>query len=168
VLLGIGGAAAVAAATIPGHASLSERMPLPPDAVREVTLQSESRADAGQEARPDRSLVETYWKLIRCGGAPAAAVPGHREPHLILKLGGQLIGSGGCNDLTGWYRRDGAAITLGPVATTTLECSPGSEQEGAFHEALRHARSYWIAGDELDLLDAERKVVAEFTAVDLR
>lgn len=126
------------------------------------------RVGAAQEARPDRLLVETYWKLFRCSGAPVAVVPGHPEAHIILKLGGQLIASGGCNRLTGSYQRDGAAILLGPVATTTLECFPGSEQEGAFLEAMRNARSYRIAGDDLDLLDADGKVVAEFTAVDLR
>ncbi|MCU0230090.1 MAG: META domain-containing protein [Acidobacteria bacterium] len=168
LLLGTGGAAAATTATISGTATSCERLLLPPDGVFEVKLQDISRDDAAQVARPDRLLVETYWKLFRCGGAPATAVPGHPEAHIVLKLGGQLVGSGGCNRLTGWYRRDGVAITLGPVATTAVECSPGAEQEGAFLEALRRARSYRIAGEELDLLDADGKVVAEFTAVDLR
>ena len=67
--------------------------------------------------KPDRSLVNTYWKLTELNGGPVKVLPQQREPHLILQSEQlRLAGSGGCNRLLGSYTLHGASVAFGQVA----------------------------------------------------
>jgi putative lipoprotein len=58
---------------------------------------------------------------------------------------GRISGTGGCNSIMGKARVEGAAITLGPLATTRMACSPAvMDQERKFLAALEAARSWRI------------------------
>ena len=123
----------------------------------------------GPAQAPDRSLSNTYWKLVRLGGREVVVTEGSREPHLILRIDGRtLAGSGGCNNLNGSYNTDGAALTFGPVATTKMMCADTMEQEQRFLKTLGGVRNWRVDGDRLELLDGSGGVVARFEAVDLK
>lgn len=127
--------------------------------------------DRTQDAspKPDRTLVNTYWKLVELHGAPVEVAPNQREPHLILQLqGDRLVGSGGCNRLNGTYTLNGDFVGFGGVAATRMACAAGMEQEQAFLRALGEARSWRVRGDDLVLFDGANATILRFVAVDLR
>lgn len=131
-----------------------------------VVEPADARTQPGQAS--DRSLTNTYWKLVLLGGRAVAVAEGSREPHLILRIDGRtLAGSGGCNSLNGSYKLDGAALTFGPVATTKMMCAGAMDQEQAFLQALGGVRGWRVDGDRLELLDGSGGEVARFLAVDL-
>ncbi|QJP13571.1 META domain-containing protein [Starkeya sp. ORNL1] len=58
---------------------------------------------------------------------------------------GRISGTGGCNRIMGKARVEGATITLGPLATTRMACSPAvMDQERKFLAALEAVRSWRI------------------------
>lgn len=111
-------------------------------------------------------LENTYWKLTELAGKPAFAVPEQREPHIVLQAGDKpsLRGSGGCNRLVGSYRLKGTAIEFGPVASTRMACARGMDQEQDMLEALAAVRMWKIQARQLDLCDADGKLLARFEA----
>jgi heat shock protein HslJ len=138
-----------------------------------VTAPADPAAGRAADAAPrasssDRTLENTYWKLVELGGAKALAFEREREAHVILQREpGRVVGSGGCNRLTGTYVLDGASLTFSRVAATMMACAQGMEQERAFLDALGAARIWRVAGDALELADASGAVLARFVAVDL-
>ena len=78
---------------------------------------------------------------------------------------GVVAGSTGCNRYHGSYELDGPAISLGPVASTLMACEPARDAvERAFTSALAGAVAHAVAGETLELLDAEGLVVLRFRA----
>lgn len=131
----------------------------------EMVLQSVGRPPLA----PDRSLVNTYWKMISIGGTEVQALPNQREPHMVLRTDlNRVTGSGGCNEFTGTYEAADPSIRFGHAAATVRACPQGMEQEAAFFRALDGARAFRIKGDELELLDPTGRVLAQFVAVDLK
>ncbi len=109
-------------------------------------------------------LENTRWKLTHLGDAPVIASR-QQEPYLILNPATRGVGgSGGCNHLGGSYELKGSRLSLGEVISTLMACQEGMETESAFLEALRRVKSWRIAGQELELLNASGKVVARFEA----
>ena len=127
-----------------------------------------ARADA--PPKPDRSLVNTYWKLVDLRGAPVVVTPNQREPHLILQIeANRVVGSGGCNRLSGTYTLNGDFVGFGGMAATRMACPGGGmEQEAAFLQTLGDVKSWRVRGDDLALLDASNATLLKFVAVDLR
>lgn len=131
------------------------------------TVASAARVDAA--TKPDRTLVNTYWKLVALNGATVAVAPDQREPHLILQTqGNRVVGSGGCNRLSGTYTLNGDFVRLADVAATEMACPAGMDQESAFLRTLGRVKSWRVRGDGLALLDGANAAVLEFVAVDLR
>jgi heat shock protein HslJ len=65
---------------------------------------------------------------------------------------GRVSGSACCNRITGTYRRDGATITLGQMATTKMMCPPERMVvEYAVIKAL--AKPGTIVGDAVTFAD---------------
>ncbi len=123
----------------------------------------------GTDGPPDRSLTDTYWKLVGLEDRAIQLAPNQREPHLILQAAsGRLIGSGGCNRMMGSYTLDGRALSFGQVAATRMACIEAMEQEAAFFQALDQVREWRVSGDALELLDQRGSVVARLVAVDLK
>jgi heat shock protein HslJ len=118
---------------------------------------------------PARALENTYWKLVALHGEPAATPDRQPEAHLILQPAQQrVVGSGGCNRLTGSYTLDGERLALGRAAATRMACAQGMAQEQRFLDMLGTVAAWRVRGQRLELLDAQRRVVAEFVGVDLR
>lgn len=123
--------------------------------VQPVASRGPAETDA---ARPDASLVETYWKLVELDGASAAVSPAGREPHLVLHTEGKrLAGSGGCNRLIGTYELPPGGLRLRPAGSTMMACpEPLMKQEQAFLEVLKATTSFRIQGEVLELRSGER------------
>jgi copper homeostasis protein (lipoprotein) len=110
-------------------------------------------------------LAGTRWVLTRIGDLPVAARPGTEGPYLQLAAkGGEVSGFAGCNRFMGAYKANGASIDFGRVASTMMACAGGMDQEQAFLEALRDARSWKIFGEHLELYDRDGGMVARFEA----
>lgn len=117
----------------------------------------------------DSPLRNTYWKLVRLGGAPVEVAERQREPNLIFALHEMRVsGSGGCNRIAGPFELDGEKLRLRRLASTRMACASGMQQEDCFLRALGTVERYRINGNHLDLIDASGTVVAEFEAVALR
>jgi len=65
---------------------------------------------------------------------------GEVEQFVAFKMGGEVIGHGGCNRFFGSYTQDGNTLTFGPLASTKMAC-PNLKQEQDFMSALQSARS---------------------------
>lgn len=119
--------------------------------------------------RPDESLVNTYWKLLKVNGQPAATHPSFREAHLVLhQEGSRLAGATGCNTLTGGYYTDNERITFKQIAATKVAC-PASQAatEQAFLTALGQVQQWRVKGSELVLTSTHNQALARFEAVHL-
>ena len=121
------------------------------------------------DAKPDRELTNTYWKLTALRGQPVKSGERQREAHIILQTENHRIaGSGGCNRLMGGYKLAGNTVEFSKIASTQMACMEGMEQESAFFQVLQGTRTWKIHGDTLELLDESGAKVADFSAVDLR
>jgi putative lipoprotein len=86
----------------------------------------------------------------------------------VLEIAGDggISGTGGCNRIMGKARIEGATITLGPLATTRMACSPAvMDQERKFLAALEAVRSWRIdtARHKLLLLGAGGETLVVLT-----
>lgn len=114
-------------------------------------------------------LERTHWRLMDVKGEPAVAeAEGAREAYLQFGPDrGRVVGSTGCNRLSGSFTRDGAELRFGPAATTRMAClNPQAvTQEQAFLSALRSTQRHEISGDTLSLI-GRTGTLARFTAVE--
>ena len=79
-----------------------------------------------------------------------------------------IAGNAGCNRFFGRYTFDGAAIKIGPLASTRMACpAEVMEAEQAWLLMLESARSAEASGKELVLKDAAGFVIATLKRRDL-
>ena len=83
---------------------------------------------------------------------------------ILNSLSRRVVGSGGCNRLTGSYELIGGELTFGQVAGTMKACLEGMDTEKAFLDALRAVKRWKIEGQQLELFDASGKLVTRFEA----
>lgn len=113
-------------------------------------------------------ITEKYWKLVELNGKPVP--PLEREPFLILKTDGRVVGFGGCNNFTGSYTANEAAsrIRFAQLASTRMACIEGMDVEGMFNEVLGQVDNFSLSGDLLTLNRARMAPLARFEAIYLR
>ena len=110
-------------------------------------------------------LRETYWKLTRLEGKPVILAEKQREPSLVFRSqDSRVTGFGGCNNLTGGYKLNGDEIAFGGIAATQMACVQGMDTEAALFSALGRVRKWKIAGEHLELYDADGNTLARFEA----
>lgn len=120
---------------------------------------------SGPEAANNEPLEGTQWKLTQLEGKPATAASPEKAPSLqFLAADKRVVGSGGCNRLTGSYTLDGNKLTLGQVASTMMACPHGMDQEQALHAAFKKVTNWRVDGETLQLLDAGGRSIATFEA----
>lgn len=119
--------------------------------------------------RPDESLINTYWKLVRLNGAPVIAQENFREAHMVLhRDASRLAGSTGCNTLMGSYQMENERIRFIQVASTEKACPAAQmETECNFLTALKQTNAWRVEGARLVLLDDKNESLASFKAVHL-
>jgi putative lipoprotein len=111
------------------------------------------------------TLRETYWKLVELGDSPITDADQQNEAHLIFQTeSSRVVGSGGCNRLTGGYTLNGRSLRFGAMAATRMACMRGMETEGKFLAAMERVRSWKITNQQLDLLDENGKLLVRLTA----
>ncbi|HEY1288816.1 MAG TPA: META domain-containing protein [Burkholderiales bacterium] len=121
------------------------------------------------QAKPDEPLENTYWRLDWLAGAAVGTAPGAREQHFILHRDGRRVsGSGGCNRFTGGYELSGERLSFAKMAGTMMACQESMESERAFLQALGKAQKARVQEQQLELFDADGKVLARFQAVHLK
>lgn len=153
--------AAAAAAAAPLAAASQTAAPA---ASAVVTTQPKAPA-ADQAVQP--TLNNTYWKLLTLQGK---AVPRlDKEAHIILQAQGKLAGSGGCNRLMGTWKQDGTQLRISQVGRTRMACKgAAATTENAMLKVLEQVASWRMHGEQLELLDAKGKLLAQWQAVALR
>lgn len=129
-----------------------------------ATSQGSAKPAAADQATV--TLDNTYWKLLTLNGK---AVPRlDKEAHIILQSQGRLVGSGGCNRLMGSWKQDGAKLHIGQVAGTRMACrGAAATTETALLKMLGQVASWRLHGEQLELLDAKGKLLAQLQAVAL-
>lgn len=116
------------------------------------------------------SLKEKYWKLIELNGQAVTADQDHlREPHIIFKnADNRVIGSGGCNNLTGTYELKGNnQVAISKIASTKMACAH-MDTETQFFRVLEMTDNYYVRNDTLQLNKARMAPLAKFVAVYLK
>lgn len=117
------------------------------------------RAGPGGTADP---LEGTAWRLEDLNGQPAVGLPGDGAPTLTFAADQPRVsGNGGCNQFNGPYTRSGAALRMGPLASTRRACidEAGNRQETAYLRALESTTRYAVY-DDLLVLYARDQVAA--------
>lgn len=117
-------------------------------------------------ATPEGSppLEGTNWRLASLAGQPVPMPAGVREVYLMLD-GKQHLASGfaGCNQFSAGYTQSGASLRFERARATLMAC-PAMVQERAYLDALAATAGWRMAGERLQLLDAQGKPQAEFVA----
>ncbi|MEJ7809514.1 MAG: META domain-containing protein [Gemmatimonadaceae bacterium] len=114
-------------------------------------------AGCASGSTPAAPLENTYWRLVALGGRPAVVTDNEREAHLRFGTdSGRVVGSTGCNRLSGQYTHTGGTLRFGPAITTKMACADqgANDQERDFLAALQAADRHAIAGDTLTLANA--------------
>jgi heat shock protein HslJ len=115
------------------------------------------------------AIEDTYWKLTRLGERPVAAAERQRQAHFILHPDGRrMSGSGGCNGMGGNYRLEGERLEFSRIIRTMMACEKGMDTENEFLAALNRVRKARVASRQLQLLDADDKLLMHLEAVHLR
>lgn len=120
-------------------------------------------APLGGGAAAGATLENTPWKLTRLGDISVSAPSPQREAYLLLDPKNHRVsGSGGCNRLMGSYELNGEQLKFGQMAGTMMACPEGMDTEQAFLKSLGQVIKWKITGRNLDLFDADGKVLAHF------
>lgn len=145
-------------------------VPVPVPAEAAVATSSTAKPGGSTSATPaaaTTTLDNTYWKLLTLNGK--AVAPMDKEPHIVLQSQGKLVGSGGCNRLMGSWKQEGAKLHIGQVAGTRMACrGAAATTEIAMLKMLERVAGWRIHGEQLELLDAKGKLLAQWKAVALR
>jgi heat shock protein HslJ len=88
---------------------------------------------------------------------------GQRGPFLHFE-DGSVGGLGGCNRFGGKYEQSGDKLSFSPLMSTRMACRPDlMKKEQAFFDMLGKVKGMKLAGDNLELLDGQGKLLATFT-----
>ena len=114
-----------------------------------------------------RSLEGIEWRLTHHVGTEGELVPvGDDVLATATFVDGSVAGSTGCNRYHARCRVDDDRLAVEAIAMTMMACDPErSAVERAFTAALESAVAFAIAGDRLDLADANGPVVLRLRAV---
>jgi heat shock protein HslJ len=108
-------------------------------------------------------LADTTWKLDSVNNAPASS-----EQAAIVYFGGQgaLLGTTGCNVLSGSYQTSGSSIDITINVVTSFTCSDAlTVQEEALVQTLTQASTAQGTAEQLNLSNPDSSLTADFTSM---
>lgn len=113
-------------------------------------------------------LAGTAWQATAYNNGRQAVVGVIQGTALRLQFldGGQVAGSGGCNNFSGSWRLDGQRLSIGPLAATRKACAQPEgvmAQEAAFLRALESAATARREGSGLELRTGSDALAAKLT-----
>jgi heat shock protein HslJ len=101
------------------------------------------------------SLERTHWQAAGINNGKGGVVStATTSMSTAMFAGGQLTGSGGCNQFTASYEVEGDQITIGPAAATRKFCNEPEgimDQEQQYLEALGRATTFSLTPEKLEL-----------------
>ena len=114
-----------------------------------------------------RALEGIEWRLTHHLGSEGELVPIVEEVTATATfIDGSVTGSTGCNRYHAQCRVDEDRLAVEAIAMTMMACDPErSAVERAFTSALEAAVTYVVAGETLDIADANGRVVLRLRAV---
>jgi len=119
----------------------------------------------GRSNEAANELEGTSWVLSGILGGEVANTTENDGEITAIFQNGQMSGSAGCNNYFASYETDGSSLTLGPIGSTKMACDEARNQrEMEFLATLDGVTGYNIAGDTLELVDAEGTVQILFAA----
>jgi heat shock protein HslJ len=105
---------------------------------------------------PLDTLTSGSWELSELFGSAVQAADYMKGlPNMAFSEDGKFTGSTGCNQFTGDYSLEGAALKVNPGAMSKMAC-PG-DGEALFLNAISKVAGAKIDGDKLTLLDEGKK-----------
>lgn len=107
------------------------------------------------------TLERTDWRLVELNGHQAVGADLARRPWLRLDVdSGRVVGSAGCNRLSGTFVRDRSSLKFGPLLTTKMACADDAlnRQEQELLAALQTADKYETVADTLTLRRASDRI----------
>lgn len=109
--------------------------------------------------------LNDIWALEEINGAAVSASDFGREIPVLEfhQVDGKVMGTTGCNRLSGTYKTEGSKLTFGPVIGTKMACTGNGEQR--FLTALNSVNTFKIEGLKLYLLNNDVKTL-QFRKVD--
>ena len=118
--------------------------------------------------QPTAALTHTEWTLtFYNNGRSGLATPlANTTATATFDPEVGVSGSAGCNNYRATYETNHDRLTIGPAASTRRLCAAPDglmQQESTFLALLEEVATYTINGNELDLKNAEGKVLARFT-----
>jgi uncharacterized lipoprotein YbaY/heat shock protein HslJ len=117
----------------------------------------------------NRPLVETHWGIVRLRDSALDPEAGQAPPRLRLQVveGPRFSASVGCNSFEGGFDMEGDRLTFGRAAATLVACPPPLDTlERQLADVLGATRGWRIAGDRLEVLDADGAVIGEMEATE--
>jgi heat shock protein HslJ len=146
--------------TVSGYSIAGDQLLMPSDfgVLTYSATQPESTLDQTAE------LQNITWYLVSYN--TLTPVPG-AEPTALFDTSNSVSGATGCNDYTGAYKTEpGNKLTISNIATTRAACPTDAltKQENDFTILMQSAVNYLIAGNQLNILTVEDKVM-NFTSV---
>jgi heat shock protein HslJ len=141
-------------------------------AVTGTTLElktADGKAGLTFAAAQPAALVKTRWVAtgVNNGKGAVTSVLSGTTLTAIFAEAGTVAGSGGCNDYSGPYTSTASTIKIGPLAATRKLCNTPAgvdEQETRYLTAIQAATRWTIAGEKLELRDADGALQASFRA----
>jgi heat shock protein HslJ len=115
-------------------------------------------AGAGGEGEP---LAGTRWTLAELNGQAPVPGLGAATPTLEFAAGeARASGNGGCNQFSGPYTQDGAALRFGPLVSTRRACADeaANRQETAYLRALESTTRFTATAEMLVLYAGDQAV----------
>ncbi|HEY0684173.1 MAG TPA: META domain-containing protein [Steroidobacter sp.] len=112
-------------------------------------------------------LVGTRWVPVQLGDKAVTLGEGAREAYIVLNSNdAAVVGYAGCNRISTSYKQTGSKISFGEVIATRMVCSDMSTETGLI-QAMRVATDWRFVGQQLELLDKQKAVIARFEARNL-
>lgn len=135
-----------------------------------ATLAACSPRSATQPDAKTPTLFSSWWRVEEIDGRKAEFIRGQRrDMHIILYASRKMVGSGGCNQISGSFIHSPGSIRFGAIASSKMMCQPGvMSRERAFISALRKSSSYIVRGRRLTMYDRAGHEVLRFMAVPSR
>jgi heat shock protein HslJ len=99
------------------------------------------------------------WQPIVVG---SETMPEDSGISVLFEIDGSIQGHGGCNGFSGSLETTDGALGVGPLASTRKACPETiMNRESAFMAALENAKLFEMGKDRLQLLDEDRRLLAE-------
>lgn len=125
------------------------------------TVLSANTCKDGGSTATIADLAGKQWMLQRLAGDAVVTPEGAKTPWIKADAeSGRLEGFGGCNQLMGSYKLDGANLSFPGLGSTKMMCPDVQETENKFKTALSETNAFKVDGNTLKLLNGATEVAS--------